>query len=724
MQPRLSLKQIAEALGGASEMQNGSFAALCPCHDDKIPSFSLAQSDEGKLLVHCHAGCSQEQLISALKKRQLWPTNASHNSGANKKRRIVAVYDYLDPKSGNLKFQVVRYEPKDFRQRRPNDNGGWEWNVPKSEAILFNLPEIQSREGMVFVVEGEKDVIALKQIGLLATCNAGGAGKWRKDFAPYLAGRDICILPDNDNAGSKHAELVASSLHNVASTVRVLELSPLPPKGDVSDWLSAGGSASKLLTLAKKAAQWAPSQHKDSSNTVDTKHLDIGSDVEIAQKLHEFLCRQYGDIVYCEGQFWRFCSTHWEPIDENELRRICHLFDGATYPSAANRENVVRLGKGRIDSVIRECQSICNEPEFFSTTALGINCASGFIQFNKDGEPQLHPHDRSHRCRHVLSGKWNGNIPEQLPPDSLLNKLLTGSFRNDDDANDKIALLAEIAGVTALGYATHLQQPRAVILYGQTAENGKSQILDLIRGLLPKAAICSIPVAKMTDEKRVVGLVGKLLNASDELSSEAISSDIFKALVTGEPVDGRDVFKSRVEFRAVAQHLFATNILPPFKGGFDRGVQRRLLVIPFDRTVPIEERIEHIGQKIADNEADLVLAWAIGGAIRVIHQRNYSIPASSKNALREWIFSADLVQAWAHENVIAADPLSDPAIPSKICHSSFVEWAINQGYNRDRLPAINVFSQRLRSCTSAQFVRGKNGGRLIKGIKIIPFLSY
>ncbi len=130
----------------------------------------------------------------------------------------------------------------------------------------------------------------------------------------------------------------------------------------------------------------------------------------------------------------------------------------------------------------------------------------------------------------------------------------------------------------------------------------------------------------MGDERHIIGLVAKLLNATDELSAAAIASDTFKSIVTGEPVEGRDVYKSRVEFRSVAQNLFATNNLPPFLGGMDRGVQRRLLVVPFNRTIPIEQRIENIGRRIAKEEADLLLAWAVEGASRPIRQRNFTGP--------------------------------------------------------------------------------------------------
>ena len=99
---------------------------------------------------------------------------------------------------------------------------------------------------MVFICEGEKDVDRLRSVGLVATTNPGGAGKWRDDFSEALRGRQVCILPDNDEPGSKHAQQVARSLGKVGALVRILNLEKLPAKGDVSDWLDAGGAAEEL----------------------------------------------------------------------------------------------------------------------------------------------------------------------------------------------------------------------------------------------------------------------------------------------------------------------------------------------------------------------------------------------------------------------------------------------------------------------------------------------
>lgn len=174
--------------------------------------------------------------------------------------RIVATYPYRDEKGDTL-FEVVRREPKDFRQRRPNGKGGYDWSVKGVRAVPYRLPELLHAIGegaTIFIVEGEKDVERLADQYLAATCNAGGAGKWSAELVPFFAGARVVILPDNDDAGREHGEAVARALRSVAESVKVVALPNLPRKGDVSDWLDAGGTAKALYELADRAAEWRP----------------------------------------------------------------------------------------------------------------------------------------------------------------------------------------------------------------------------------------------------------------------------------------------------------------------------------------------------------------------------------------------------------------------------------------------------------------------------------
>lgn len=192
-------------------------------------------------------------------------------------RKVVATYDYRD-EQGGLLFQVLRYEPKDFRQRRPDPTGkdGWSWSTKGVRQVPYRLADLFSLEGKgtVFVVEGEKDADQLAALGLTATCNAGGAKKWSDDLAPYFDGLDVVILPDNDEAGRAHANVVAAALHDHAGSVRVLNLDGLPAKGDVTDWLASGGTPEVLTDLAARAPRWTPALPESRFGAITWDQLD------------------------------------------------------------------------------------------------------------------------------------------------------------------------------------------------------------------------------------------------------------------------------------------------------------------------------------------------------------------------------------------------------------------------------------------------------------------
>jgi putative DNA primase/helicase len=189
-------------------------------------------------------------------------TGLLDEGGGSPGSEVAATYPYRDA-GGRLLYEVVRRRPKSFACRRPDGAGGWVWNLDGSERVLYRLPELVAavRDGLtVFVVEGEKDVDALARLGLAATTNVGGAGKWRAEYAGALRGARVVVIPDEDQAGRAHAETVLQALSGVAAEVRLLALPELPPKGDVSDWIAAevaagrdaAGLGQELMRLATR----------------------------------------------------------------------------------------------------------------------------------------------------------------------------------------------------------------------------------------------------------------------------------------------------------------------------------------------------------------------------------------------------------------------------------------------------------------------------------------
>lgn len=179
---------------------------------------------------------------------------------------ITDEYDYRDER-GVLLYQSVRIEPgqngrsKTYRFRRPNAHKGWVWDLKNVRRVLYRLPEVlEDPDAPVVIVEGEKCVDALLQMGIVATTNPGGAGKWRPEFSEWLEGRDVVVWPDRDLAGEKHARVVSMALHGKASQVRVLDPpSDLPPKGDVWDGVATlGWTETRVRSILGQAQPWKP----------------------------------------------------------------------------------------------------------------------------------------------------------------------------------------------------------------------------------------------------------------------------------------------------------------------------------------------------------------------------------------------------------------------------------------------------------------------------------
>lgn len=205
--------------------------AKCPAHDDQRASLSYSAGRDGRALLTCHVGCHLDAILVALSmsRRDLFDETTD-------KPVISATYDYTD-QDGNTLFQVVRYAPKAFRQRRPDGGGGWTWKLNGVERVPYRLPELITavRNGnTVFIAEGEKDVESIRRGGDVATCNPGGAGKWQAGFARYFHDADVVVVADRDEPGRAHARQVAANLRSVARRVRMSN--PSKERTSVTTW--------------------------------------------------------------------------------------------------------------------------------------------------------------------------------------------------------------------------------------------------------------------------------------------------------------------------------------------------------------------------------------------------------------------------------------------------------------------------------------------------------
>jgi hypothetical protein len=279
----LSLQYIAHALNG--DVYDNNVRAPGPGHRPADRSLSVKITDDGEDVivntfspaddrlaclqyVRDKCGIQPKPKVERFSEADIERAVAMAVESRKPKANIVAVYRYED-RDGSLLYQNVRFDPKDFRQRRPDGNGGWIWKLNGVRRVLYRWPELlQHPDATVFVCEGEKDANNVAALDLCATTVQGG--KWTNECVQALAGRHCWILEDNDEAGRKKALRTATLLHQVAASVKIVRFLTLPERGDVSDWLEMGHDKDDLEDWCASAPDWQPGDAPAPITTVPT----------------------------------------------------------------------------------------------------------------------------------------------------------------------------------------------------------------------------------------------------------------------------------------------------------------------------------------------------------------------------------------------------------------------------------------------------------------------
>ena len=284
------------------------WVARCPCrNDDSNPSLSVGQGADGRVLLTCHRGmsCNVEEICAsvgltvsdlmpkkdefdnsykadkktpAIPKKQEQKPSTPKQVEPPKKQTLVATYEYTDENSVLL-FQKLRYVDEDgkknFRQRKPDGKGGWEYSLGDVPKVLYNLPAVLSAktyDAPIWVVEGEKDADTLIEAGFIATTMPGGAGKWLDIHTEALANNLVEIVADNDEVGIKHALDVQQKLIEAGCDAQVWVC---PSHKDITDHLSAGYSIDGLIAYEEYAEANASQISDDGFNEVQIQNQPL-----------------------------------------------------------------------------------------------------------------------------------------------------------------------------------------------------------------------------------------------------------------------------------------------------------------------------------------------------------------------------------------------------------------------------------------------------------------
>lgn len=732
-----TVDDVLSRLKGVKAAGNGQWKALCPAHDDANPSLSV-KGDGRRVLLHCFAGCQYADIMAALG----LSANGNGRGPATSKpttpkptqpaRRIVATYDYRDA-AGQVILQKVRYEPKSFAQRRPDGRGGYTWGLGHIAPVLYRLPELSDPATAlqpVYICEGEKDVDRLAGLGLVATCNFDGASaagqksKWRPEYNQHFAGRVVYILPDNDEPGRAHTQNVARNLHDVAQTVRVINLPDLPAKGDVSDWLDAGHTIDDLERVCLLTPLWEPATDDATANPTPQPGATAAPS-PVAFKLDdtgnaERFVAQHGDDVrydHSTGHWLIWTGTHWRQDDDGAIQRRAKTTVRAIYDEAAaaakagNDARAAELAKwarasaaeARRNAMLNLARAelpIAITRDRLNIHDLLLNVQNGTLDL---ATGQLRPHDRSDLLTYVLPVPYD---PAAVCPtwDSFL-----GHITNDND--ELAAFLAQAVGYSLSGSTT---RQCLFFLYGRGA-NGKSTFIETVMALLGDLGHKARAQVLMLSERErvsneVAALAGRRLVVTSELSDGGrLDEGLVKDLTGGDSMSARFLYGEPFTFRPTFKLWLYGNHKPTI-AGTDDGIWRRVRLIPFTVQIPENERDATLPAKLRA-ELPGILAWAVRGW-QDFQRHGLGAPAAVTEATAEYRAESDTLGQFIAECCYVAQGAT--ARGGEL-YAAYSEWAKANNL-KHRLTSVRF----ARALKELGYVNGHNrNGSYWEGIDIL-----
>lgn len=409
--------------------------------------------------------------------------------------------------------------------------------------------------------------------------------------------------------------------------------------------------------------------------------ISIEQLVELAKKQNWDLCKNL-DFIYV------YNGAYWNNLDKDELESFLgKASERFSVPKFDARYFLFR------EKLFKQFMSATHlpTPERNNKTVL-INLKNGTFEITPK-ETILKPFKASDFLTYQLPFEYNSSATAPIF-EAYLNRVLP------DKQSQYI--LAEYLGYVFTNTST-LKLEKALLLYGDGA-NGKSVFFEVVNALLGSQNTSSYSLENLTNDNGYyrAKIANKLVNYASELNGRN-DADIFKQLTSGEKVSARLPYGEPMEIEYYAKLIFNCNKLPS-DVEHTNAYFRRFLIIPFDVTIPENERDSELPQKIISNELSGVFNWVLSGLKRILENKKFSESEQVKQALENYKKHSDSVKMFLDDNSYTID--INELKPLKEVYSEYKAYCLDYGY---RVTSINTFSDRLKKGLGFETIRKEYG---------------
>jgi putative DNA primase/helicase len=613
------------------------------------------------------------------------------------KWRHTAVYPYFDA-DGRLAYVKVRFTDKQndktFRQFGLTSKLGWKSRKQAGKKpILYRLNTLGAA-AEVFIVNGEKAADrGAADLGIVTTCTPDGEGKWWGEYTKELLGKSTRIVTDRDEKGELHGKVVSEALARHVAEVKIIRLPGLPPKGDLWDWIQAGGSRDQLNEIVANTVTVelpttstdAPGPHLQASQTVEHTLLkQLRNDTGNADRL----ILKFGDrLRYCPAfkKWLVWDGRRWAVDGQGFARRLAKktMLEYLTQAVDAEDKDHRTFAYGSLDAkrignllTMAECELVIT-PDQLDTHPFLLNFLNGALDLENG---VLLPHDPERYITKLVH--YNYNPQAECP---LFLGFIARIMGNHPDASepelDRAERMVEYLK-RSIGYSlSGTTEEKAVFVPFGSGNNGKTTLLSTFLHLLEEyAVLLQVDTLMVRQESNntqadLADLRGaRFVMTSETEEGQRLSQGKLKRITQGMgKIKATRKYENPIEFSETHKLWMDTNSKPIIRAADDQATFNRLHPIPFTVTIPAEEIDKSLPRKLLA-EAEGILAWAVEGALEW-RRDGLGKPPEVAAANDDWKAENDQLGRFVEDCCVVSDSFSGKARPLYMCYREWAEGA-------------------------------------------------